>query len=124
MIDDKDVVHLTTPEQWARRMLEWFETHPPSYDPALDQCMYRSKDSACAVGCVLSDNEAEDLDDPPEGVTVDVKSLLEAGYLPDRFADHVEFLQDCQNAHDDYFDGRTEVVKALRRVFERHGLDV
>ena len=62
-------------------------------------CMYRGQDGlACAVGCLMTDEEAEAAD-LFRGDT-DVVILQEAGLIPERLEPHLELLAKLQTIHD------------------------
>ncbi len=63
------------------------------------RCLYRTHDGLrCAVGCLLTDDEARRLDD----VTGTVTELYEEGALPDRLVPVLTLLQELQSVHDTY----------------------
>lgn len=61
-------------------------------------CRYRAPDgSMCAVGCLLTDVEAEGLDDRFQS---SVAALVRDGLLPERLVPHVALLKELQQLHD------------------------
>lgn len=61
-------------------------------------CAYRGDDgAACAVGCLMTDDEAKKADAHAMGA---VREIAKVGLLPTRLAPHVRLLDALQDVHD------------------------
>jgi hypothetical protein len=80
------------------------------------RCRYRTGDTACAVGCLMTDEEVDGL------VGESVIALYDRGRLPRRLWQHVWLLQTLQGVHDCRY--VAEWRDRLRALAESHGLDM
>ena len=82
---------------------------------ALGNCLYRAPGGLqCAVGCLLTDEEAEGIEGRP------VYELDGEGLLPERLVPHVHLLGDLQVLHDNQ--EPDEWPSALRALVKTYGL--
>ena len=85
------------------------------------QCKYRSGDMACAIGCLLTDEEAAMADGLNGGQSL-ISHVM--GYCPtvEERLRHIDLrlLEDLQNVHDDLDEGynSTELRKVWRQELE------
>ena len=63
----------------------------PAFNSDKGMCMYRYEGLKCAVGCLMTDEEAADMG--YEGIS--------ASNVPPRLYEHLYLLQKLQKAHDD-----------------------
>lgn len=88
-----------------------------------NKCFYRSPDGACcAAGCLLTDGEAQGLDDLEWTSWL---GLVNARVAPRRFAAYQELIFELQRAHDRSDGDFAEEWKShAAEVASRHGLKV
>ena len=68
-------------------------------------CLYRTDTGlACAVGCLVTDDEAHDMDNNMHGTqpTTTLSSLVDDRKLPERLLPFVDLLDRLQRIHDSY----------------------
>ena len=93
-----------------------------STSPAGVSCMYRNQANlACAVGCLMTDEEASIADSNHKGSSIDRLKL--DGKIPERFLDHLNLLHRLQKVHDGHVETLVPQWKpALIAVAEEFGL--
>ena len=64
----------------------------------LGNCQYRLSNLACAVGCLMTDDEAYAADNAPRGISM--SSLIEQELLPERLYAQSDLLFELQKIHD------------------------
>lgn len=86
-------------------------------------CAYRGADgNACFVGCLLTDDEAEPIDElTVEGAGGSVRDAQKKDLLPRRLEPQVELLAQLQPIHDDFRPDQWEVE--LRLFASKNGLN-
>ena len=87
-------------------------------------CAYRLGDNACAVGALLTDEEARTIVDGGYNTGVSVQGLEMRRLLPDRLVPHKWLLQDLQLVHDKYPERPLTfgAEAMLRQIAGGHGL--
>lgn len=90
-----------------------------------DSCSYRGADpgSACALGALLTDAEAERIA-AAGGNSAGSRTLLNKGLVPDRLRPHIDLCSRLQRVHDTNCTRplTSDAVEELRILAQCHGL--
>lgn len=116
---------LTAQELFDHVARHLFEQGTQSYSADKRVCVYRERDHtmACAVGCLITEEEYRPEMDSLDDSTVN--GLIDYELLPDRLVPHADLLLDLQGDHDtyDHWQSSTHLRAALRTTAEDHKLD-